>query len=352
MLIDGSRDARLADFGLARLAEAHSSLTGSSVLGTPAYISPEQAKSAEVGSWTDQYSLGVMLYEIHTGRVPFLADSAVNIILQHIEALPPLPREFNPHIPEPVERIILTALEKDPEDRFGSVGHMKSAYERALAGESLEDLDITLTSIRNRIARRRWFPSLSIPPEERRWIIALGSLALLLITPLVYLGFRPSQPEGTPPAEATVQAGISSRDSVPPAQENPREIVPATLTSDAEIVESSDCPGLAVLDFTVRGAEAAWVIDNGTDSPLELVNLVDVKLPDPTQKVQVIQFGDEVVYERGPGEEQPRWIEGVDRSIAPGETMPLILLFDWAVEPSGYQFTLEFDPACSISGRW
>jgi len=124
----------LTDFGLARMAEAgESTLSRDMMLGTPQYISPEQAKGlTELDARTDIYSLGVVLYEALVGQPPFTADTPYAIIHDHIFTPLPLPRELNADLPESVERVLLKALAKEPEDRFQSVEELVNGIEAAL----------------------------------------------------------------------------------------------------------------------------------------------------------------------------------------------------------------------------
>jgi tetratricopeptide (TPR) repeat protein len=124
----------LADFGLARIAEAGAStLSQDMMLGTPQYISPEQAKgSGKLDAGTDIYSLGVVMYEIVVGRVPFNADTPFSIIHDHIYTPLPIPRAVNPRVPEPVETVLLRSLAKSRADRFTSVDQQIRAFDVAV----------------------------------------------------------------------------------------------------------------------------------------------------------------------------------------------------------------------------
>lgn len=132
-----STDGRiyLTDFGLARIAQAgESTLSSDRLLGTPQYISPEQALGkGDLDARTDIYAFGVMLYEMLLGRVPYNADTPYAIIHDHIYAPLPRPRDLNPNLPPALERVLLKALAKQPEDRFADVPALMEALQQALA---------------------------------------------------------------------------------------------------------------------------------------------------------------------------------------------------------------------------
>jgi serine/threonine-protein kinase len=133
ILLDQQGNARLADFGLALVHDASISLTGSALIGTPSYMSPEQARGATVDARTDQYSLGIVLFEMTTGRLPFVADTPMAVVVKHMQEPLPLPRGVNPNVPLTVERVILKATAKDPGERFPDVHAMNDAFQEALA---------------------------------------------------------------------------------------------------------------------------------------------------------------------------------------------------------------------------
>jgi beta-lactam-binding protein with PASTA domain/tRNA A-37 threonylcarbamoyl transferase component Bud32 len=121
VLRDGS--VKVADFGIARFAASQNTLT-QEALGSVHYISPEQAKGSHIDARSDIYSVGVVLYEMLTGRLPFEGDSAVSVAIQHINSMPLLPREIVPGIPQGLEEITMKAMASDLSKRYVSASEM------------------------------------------------------------------------------------------------------------------------------------------------------------------------------------------------------------------------------------
>ena len=122
----------LTDFGLAKLAEGGVHTQTGTTMGTPSYMSPEQCLGLDLARQTDIYSLGVVLYELATGRVPFEVKSLAEAIRRHTQEPPPPPRSVNPTLPVEVENIILRALAKKPEDRYATARDMAGALKDAM----------------------------------------------------------------------------------------------------------------------------------------------------------------------------------------------------------------------------
>ena len=135
VLLDGRGNAMLTDFGIARFYEAttHFTQTGG-VVGTPAYMSPEQSSGEAVDRRSDVYCLGIVLYEMVTGRVPFDADTPVAILLKQMQEAPPRPRTIKRDVRPEVEKVILTALAKRPGERYQTAGALARDLQAALAG--------------------------------------------------------------------------------------------------------------------------------------------------------------------------------------------------------------------------
>ncbi|MCH5354050.1 MAG: Stk1 family PASTA domain-containing Ser/Thr kinase [Acutalibacter sp.] len=115
---------KVADFGIARFLQSETTTMTDKAIGSVHYIAPEQARGDYITDKADIYSVGVMLYEMLTGRLPFEADNAVSVALMQLQAKPVMPRELNPAIPVGLEQITMKAMEKSPMDRFQSAGEM------------------------------------------------------------------------------------------------------------------------------------------------------------------------------------------------------------------------------------
>jgi serine/threonine-protein kinase len=129
------RDGRIkvADFGIARAGDSEMTEVGS-IVGTAQYLSPEQARGQQVGPASDLYSVGVVLYEMLTGRVPFTGDSAVSIAMKQVQEVPVPPRQIDPSIPVELEQVVLRAMQKDPVHRYRSADEMGMDLDRIRKG--------------------------------------------------------------------------------------------------------------------------------------------------------------------------------------------------------------------------
>jgi hypothetical protein len=126
VMIDTHGNVKIMDFGIARSMEAGTRLTGA-MIGTPAYMAPEQVSGKPVDFRTDIYALGLVLYEMFTGSETFRADTAVAIALKQMQEAPTPPHDVDPNIPVYIERAILKCLEKDPAKRFQSIAELENA---------------------------------------------------------------------------------------------------------------------------------------------------------------------------------------------------------------------------------
>ncbi|MFN8111950.1 MAG: PASTA domain-containing protein [Solirubrobacterales bacterium] len=174
VLIDRDGRIRVTDFGIARAGGSEITRTGS-VMGTAQYLSPEQAQGMAVTPTTDIYSIGIILFEMLTGRVPFDGDNAVAIAMKQVGEEPPAPSTINPKVSPALDAIVLKALAKDPAQRFQSAAEMAAALE---AAEGSPDEPVVLTPIPEDRSRRRWIIAAILV-----LLIAGGALAYFLTRP-------------------------------------------------------------------------------------------------------------------------------------------------------------------------
>ena len=135
VLPDGN--IKVMDFGIARAKNSH--LTqDNNVLGTAHYVSPEQTRGQDLGPTSDIYSLGVVMYECATGRVPFDGDDAISVALKQVNELPVPPSQVNPSVDPALERIILKCMEKDPANRFQTADELRQVLNAYAAGRAVD----------------------------------------------------------------------------------------------------------------------------------------------------------------------------------------------------------------------
>jgi eukaryotic-like serine/threonine-protein kinase len=139
IMLNGSGAVKVMDFGIARaMGDVGMTLTQTSaVIGTAQYLSPEQAKGERIDARSDLYSTGCLLYELLTGRPPFIGDSPVAVAYQHVREAPKPPSYFDPEIPAVADAIVLKSLGKRPEERYQSADEMRADLERALDGRPI-----------------------------------------------------------------------------------------------------------------------------------------------------------------------------------------------------------------------
>ena len=265
VILDEEGRAKVTDFGIARAGASDMTETGS-IMGTAQYLSPEQAQGQPVSPRSDLYSIGVMLYELLTGQVPFDAESPVTIALKHVSEPPLPPSQLNPAIPPALEAVVLRALEKDPAMRYADADEFAAA---------LLDARERPTVVEQRVEAYP-MPAEPLLEEERersRWWLWL-LLALLLIGLAIgaYLLLAPEKkpvPDvvGSSSAVAsqrlqnagfevnieTVQSDTVPNDRV--ATQDPQPAEEADEGSTVTIIVSSG-PGMATVPGVVGDKEA------------------------------------------------------------------------------------------------
>lgn len=269
ILIDNNGEALLTDFGIAKMMAGSSAtqLTGAgSVLGTPAYMSPEQAKGEHIDGRTDIYSLGVVLYELLTGQQPYQAETPVALVLKHITEPLTSPRVIKPDIPGPLEQVVVKAMAKDPGQRYQTAGEFQRGLQLALreieSDVKTANIPISTTTQTKTVSG----PTPAAPKSGSKigpWLIGGGvAIALLCVLGgglLVYglMASTDGDRKGTPAAVSptAVAIGIEKTatptatppvlDPTPTPEESEPEPTPTENNLPAlEPINLADVPGL------------------------------------------------------------------------------------------------------------
>jgi len=198
IMIDKEGNARIMDFGIARSLKAKG-ITGVGVMiGTPEYMSPEQVEGKDVDQRSDIYSLGVILYEMVTGRIPFEGETPLGIAMKHKSEMPKDPSEINTQIPDDLSKVILRCMEKNKEKRYQSAGEMRSELERIEKG---------ISTTERIIPKRKPITSREITVQfsmKKLFIPALVVIAITIIAVIIWQILSQKQIASLEPAKPSI----------------------------------------------------------------------------------------------------------------------------------------------------
>jgi hypothetical protein len=243
ILLDDQGHAYLADFGVARMMEGTSAVTRSGVVtGTPLYMSPEQARGEPVDHRTDIYALGIVAYEMVTGRVPFTADTPVAVLMKHI--MEPLPLPSPALMPEPVLRAVLKCVAKDRRDRWPSGGQFALSFRAGVDEVSSAAARLSSRTTRTHLGR-------IVALERKAFAPLVAALLLALALGVSYFGLTPRDaPHSSPPArpEPTGAPAAALRHPSVTGQDAPRarptpSMEPSPTPGPSSRPASSPAPG-------------------------------------------------------------------------------------------------------------
>jgi serine/threonine-protein kinase len=255
VLLDGRGNCLLTDFGIAKIVAGTVQLTlPGGIIGTPAYMSPEQAQGATIDQRSDIYALGVLLYELTTGRVPFTAETPLAIVLKHPHDPLPPPRTLNPSLSEALERVILKALAKEPNDRFQTAAEFVRAVQATTGGESEQVPPLPVADTLSFDTQKLAPPGDARIPQRSRlrpWLIP-GVIAVILLAMIALGGLLL---RGSPVASSPTSPAQS------PAATAPIEARP---TASPEAIAALPPPSVQATAPLAATQEAEWIAIGGT----------------------------------------------------------------------------------------
>ena len=286
ILLDERGNCLLADFGIAKILEGTDTLTATgSLIGTPKYMSPEQGLGDPVDGRSDIYSLGVVLYEMATGQVPFEAETPLAIVVKHIRDPLPVPTQVNPDIPQPLQRMIFRAMHKEPSERFPTASAMVEAMSTmTIAPPQPADSEATVTiggvsplptaATAASIVHSDQPTVATGDTASMRRPVAIGAAALVVLALLFFL-IRWVAPEPEPTQTLNPPAPeIGDATSAAPGEGTPRPEAAVAEPADATTPASSTSPSQS--DPDAGGTTDGTAADAAIGEPL-----ISVDTPSP-----------------------------------------------------------------------
>jgi serine/threonine protein kinase len=281
----------LTDFGIAQAAQETRLTTTGAIVGTPEYMSPEQAKGLAVDARTDQYSLAVVAFEMLSGQVPFQANSTLGLLYKITEEPPLSISEIRPGLPAPVQRVLNKALAKNPPDRFPSLTAFVETLSRALAGQAVpitaQTLGSTTDARSHPVATKREPP----PPQKPIWgrvpawgwvLSALAVLALLVGGWQFLGGGSAAQPEPSPRSALLAEVTVPPTPTPQPSLTTDVKGTSAASTRTAA-AKTADAPTLtATASATPSATAQPTQTPAPTDTPAHKLQITPTKAPSRT----------------------------------------------------------------------
>jgi len=235
IIVDREGNARILDFGIARSLKAKSITSPGVMIGTPAYMSPEQADAKQVDKRSDIYSLGIILYEMIAGRVPFEGDTALSIALKHKTEKPLDPIEFNAQMPVELSRVILKCMEKDKEKRYQDAKELLSELSR---------IEEEIATTEREIPKKELITLKSVKVTLRKhWLMIAALFAVVVVAgmAILYSGIKRQML----PTESTLLVVLPFENLGPPGDEYFADGITEEITSRLAALQ-----GLSVISRT------------------------------------------------------------------------------------------------------
>src|SRR5574341_1461013 len=390
VLLDAQGNCYLADFGIARAVEGTSQLTGTGLVGTPAYMAPEMAGETVPGQSVDIYALGVTLYQMLAGKVPYTTTNPMGVLMAHLSEPIPDVLERRSELPPEIQTVIEKGMAKKPEDRYPSAGELAADLYLAATtglGRQIAEGDAAATAAHplsvddvltpTRPAQKRSFPA---------WIVAVGGLALIgvVVLGIVLSGGRgaasgviptdtPPLPSDTPPPTDTPAPTDTPVEAAPPViVESPTPTVPPSETPvPTATLLGGSAGGGRILFSTFRDGSGELYLMTPDGSGLTRLTTNDTNDTSPVwsldgEKIAYVSFasGDQDIYLMTAGIEGAARItdnpnDDLDPSFSPDGRRIVFAtnrdgnfeLYVMNSDGSG-RFRLTDDPAIDREPRW
>ena len=266
ILFDSKGTPYISDFGIAKLSQAQtSSVTGSAIIGTPAYMAPEQASGEAVDGRSDIYALGIILFEMLTGRQPYEADTPMAIAIKHITDPVPHILEANPNLPPEVENIIQVAMAKSKDDRFATAVELVEALRNI-------NLPETKTQMRTRamkaVAPKTVIAGNKVPAQAAKkpfnvWLVIVPILLLGIFGGgyFIFNGINSPVETETPVATSTTAPATATSEPTLAPTEDTSVVVPPTVLPTDTSVPATDTPAAPTVP-EVGGSDMIALVAN------------------------------------------------------------------------------------------
>jgi eukaryotic-like serine/threonine-protein kinase len=326
-----TRDGRVKvmDFGIARLVAGPDTVEQTAaVLGTAAYLSPEQAQGQTVDARSDLYSLGIVLYEMVTGKPPFTGDSAMAVAYKHVQETPLPPSSLNADVPPRLDAVVMRALAKNPANRYQSAGEFRDDLMRVIGGQEVEATPLLPAGAGATQVISRPPPTAMMPPTQpdegrKTWMwVLIGALILLILGGGAYLlaqsllGDEPASVTvpnvvGLPFEQASARLTALNLEVAEPVEEVPvdPDVEPGTVLEQAPLADALVEEG-ATVTLTIAKAPRTFPVPDLTGMTLEEAQITledaNLTLGDQATEASDVPEGEIIRQEPAADKEVPK----------------------------------------------
>jgi hypothetical protein len=299
VMINSDGQVILTDFGIAKILSGPQFTASGAMLGTPAYMSPEQGLGEPGDARSDIYALGVMLFQMVTGQLPFDADTPLAIVLKHVNDPLPIPSQINPSLPAEIERVILKAMAKDPDHRFQTAEEFIEHLDRSKA--SLPGADTLVAATRpgqqanmqaaTVLAPRAGASPTVAQPHARAgggklwpWLVGLGAISIVAIVAVLgMLGvFKSGTGSATPTATLLAAVAPTVEPTTPPSTSTPSHTAEPEATAIDPIDAASTALARQNATLTAQAPTLLPPTATSTQTPTPTPTATPSPTPSPT----------------------------------------------------------------------